>query len=522
MPITFDCEGCGKFYTVPDELAGRTARCKQCSTSMVIPKPAAKRSAIQEGGVRARPVPPRGPTATTKKSRPSAPAPDEEEELVGAEVIEDDEPAPLRPRKARADRPAPKKTGEEIVAAEVIEDDEPAPAAPKKKNPAPADEADPFAFTEEESARKARRPAPRLEAGADDEEEESPPPKSRKRAAPVEAEDEEETPPPPRKRRKKVRKSSALVWVIGGLAVGLLLLSVAGAAVYFLFMGSSGSVDDDARFFPDNCAVVASVRMKDLCDSTAFKEVEQIAPGSNRMRPEFETEFGMPPEAIRQLVIAFAVQDKDAPVMILHANRDVTADAFKAKLRGNFDQLAVGSYTIYQNPSKAFCLIDSRTAVLAPPAVLQAILKRDKKAVLPAGLQEGLQSVSLSRTAVIVADLKATRKPGSGGLMDIPLADKFMDPVEVLAIQVDVGSDVNLDATAICRDAAAADDARKLIEGGLVAAKSQPGLPAELAEILGAVKVSTSGKKLTGNLRFKPSRLTKGFLPGQPNPRPKK
>jgi hypothetical protein len=504
MPITFDCEGCGKFYTVPDELAGRTARCKQCGTSMVIPKPA-------------------------KKSRPAAPPPDEEEELVGAEVIGDDEPAPTPPKKLRPDRPPPKKVvqaGEEIVGAEVIEDDEPAPAAPRKKSPAAApteEDANPFAFMGEEPARKARRPAPRPEAEADGEEEESPPSKSRKSAAPVEAEDEEEAPPPPRKRRKKVRKSSALVWIIGGLAAGLLLLSVAGAAVYFLVVGSSGSVDDDARFFPDNCAVFASVRMKDLCDSTAFKEVEQIAPGSNRM--QFETEFGMPPEAIRQLVVAIAVQDKDAPVMILHANRDISADGFKSKLRGNFDQMAVGSYTIYQNPSKAFCLIDSRTVVLAPPAVLQAILKRDKKAALSPGLQEGLQSVSLSRTAVIVADLKATRKPGSGGLMDIPLADKFVDPVEVLAIQVDVGSDVNLEATAICRDATAADDARKLIEGGLVAAKSQPGLPTELAEILGAVKVSTSGKKLTGNLRFKPSRLTKGFLPGQPNPqgiRPKK
>lgn len=35
--IEFRCSGCGKAYSVPDNLAGRTARCKQCQTSLVVP-----------------------------------------------------------------------------------------------------------------------------------------------------------------------------------------------------------------------------------------------------------------------------------------------------------------------------------------------------------------------------------------------------------------------------------------------------------------------------------------------------
>lgn len=37
MAITFECEGCGKLYTLRDELAGKTGQCKQCGQKMTIP-----------------------------------------------------------------------------------------------------------------------------------------------------------------------------------------------------------------------------------------------------------------------------------------------------------------------------------------------------------------------------------------------------------------------------------------------------------------------------------------------------
>jgi dienelactone hydrolase len=37
MAISFECEGCGKEYTVRDELAGKTGQCKQCGHQMTIP-----------------------------------------------------------------------------------------------------------------------------------------------------------------------------------------------------------------------------------------------------------------------------------------------------------------------------------------------------------------------------------------------------------------------------------------------------------------------------------------------------
>jgi dienelactone hydrolase len=37
MAISFECEGCGKAYTVGDELGGKTGQCKQCGQRMTIP-----------------------------------------------------------------------------------------------------------------------------------------------------------------------------------------------------------------------------------------------------------------------------------------------------------------------------------------------------------------------------------------------------------------------------------------------------------------------------------------------------
>jgi hypothetical protein len=41
MPITFNCPGCAKQFKVPDEMAGRSSRCTQCGTPLVVPSPAA-------------------------------------------------------------------------------------------------------------------------------------------------------------------------------------------------------------------------------------------------------------------------------------------------------------------------------------------------------------------------------------------------------------------------------------------------------------------------------------------------
>src|SRR6476620_9706678 len=39
--ITFTCAGCGRSFTVPDEFAGRKAKCKSCGAPVEVPATAA-------------------------------------------------------------------------------------------------------------------------------------------------------------------------------------------------------------------------------------------------------------------------------------------------------------------------------------------------------------------------------------------------------------------------------------------------------------------------------------------------
>src|SRR5271156_2633543 len=113
MPITFDCAGCGKFYTVSDILAGRSGRCKQCGTPNVIPKLELKPAAGADAPA-ARAVPPKVAASPAKKLQPAATTPGEEEEIIGAEIVED-EPAP-RPETVTEEVPRKKsraQSGEE-------------------------------------------------------------------------------------------------------------------------------------------------------------------------------------------------------------------------------------------------------------------------------------------------------------------------------------------------------------------------------------------------------------------------
>ena len=52
MPIAFEC-GCGKSYSVPDDLAGRKTKCTACGVSLVVPSANAPEANIEDDAFRA-------------------------------------------------------------------------------------------------------------------------------------------------------------------------------------------------------------------------------------------------------------------------------------------------------------------------------------------------------------------------------------------------------------------------------------------------------------------------------------
>ena len=81
--IAFACPGCQATFKLPDEMAGKSARCSKCNQRFTVP--GSKPKAVAVSAPAPKPMPPK------KVAPPAMPA------VMEAEVI--DEPAP--PRRAR-------------------------------------------------------------------------------------------------------------------------------------------------------------------------------------------------------------------------------------------------------------------------------------------------------------------------------------------------------------------------------------------------------------------------------------
>lgn len=551
MSITFDCEGCGKFYTVPDEVAGRTARCKLCGTSNVIPtpKPKAKPAVEQKSAARAsdntKPVPrPRVPAPPKKEEEEivgadvvdeDEPAPppkkprqvpppvrkkvEEEEEIVGAEVVEDDEPAPP-PRKPRQTAPPKKKVedDEEVVGAEVVEDDEPAPAPPpKKKRLAPpqaeespaetnpfafgaASESNPFAFDQDVPAKKVKKkPVPEPEA---EEEAEAPrkKPAPKPRQEPVDEEaDEEEEAPAAKKLGKKQKKSSArLYWIIGGSAAAVLLLLVGAAAVYFLPSRGAETEDIDL-YLPDNCLMISFVRLSDVLKSDVYDRYQKSLSGPDDMVGKIEQRLGVPASAVKQAVIPMRFDKKGFRVMeIVKANRSLSAEAIKSHMAGDWQEEKVGNYTVHVKGPDAFCIVQKDMVVHAATEELRSILERGRKAQKSDALKKCLDEADLSKTKVHVfatGDLNtpelAETLRDSGGFLS-----KNVGEIEGVIEQFAVAGDVRVQFTYLCKEAKNTEMLKKLHDEEVAETKKAPGLSKGQRASLERIRTSISGKKL--------------------------
>lgn len=290
--------------------------------------------------------------------------------------------------------------------------------------------------------------------------------------------------------------------LVAGIAIAALLVVVAGGAAAFWLFGSSGA--ESMKFLPNNPNFVVSVKVDDLMASDSWKELEKTMPNFKKGTEDMEKETGLTPAAIAHVLMGGQGEGKEEPVVVVRTKKQVTASDLLAKIKnGKYTEVKVNKYAMQQGEQssyskiapKAFCVVDAKLVVYGRADTLRAILERDKKPELSSGLQTALKETDLTKPIAFAVDFKdimakANRRPSKDPL------SQGMGMVEALAGQATFNPD-RITATALCKDAEAADNLRKLIEGGLVAAKMQPGLPKEFTSGLESVKVTSSGSKLT-------------------------
>ena len=114
--IVFNCPACQKKYKVPDDYAGKKAKCKQCETTMEVPFPAVEAEVVEAAPapqITSQPVPV-PPTPVPAQPVPAQPVPPRakpvqpvaakfaEDEIVSAEVVQAKVVERPRPQPSRA------------------------------------------------------------------------------------------------------------------------------------------------------------------------------------------------------------------------------------------------------------------------------------------------------------------------------------------------------------------------------------------------------------------------------------
>jgi hypothetical protein len=321
------------------------------------------------------------------------------------------------------------------------------------------------------------------------------------------------------------RPSRTWLYVLAGCGtasvLGLLLLVAAGGVVaWWYFSTSASGVAEAQKYLPDNCQFLVSLRMDRIEASKAYKDLKDAFP--NLSQAEANGRYPVLRRAGADLTVmggaSLATPDF---VTVTKTRKPITANDLLADNKGSaYKEVKVGRYTLYQGAQDAFCLPDGRTVVIGQPDTLRRALERGKAAPLSPGLQAAMNHTDFSKTAAWAVSFKESR-PQQGGVPGLPqlgLPENNLFSADGLAGYADIGSDIRIVFTVLCKDAAAAEDTRKLIDGGVVAVKRAGRLSPEALEMIDGLKLSTSGNNLTGDLTLKTPALIKVMKQQNPGP----
>jgi hypothetical protein len=326
--------------------------------------------------------------------------------------------------------------------------------------------------------------------------------------APDVADDEqeaaEEKAPRPRKGKKK-RGNRTMLFVGLGCGALLLLCMGLGGTGAFLWWYLSSPIGEEMTYMPNNCEVIASIRLDQLLASDAYKQVEKEVPMLKQAVSggEAEKEIGLQISNVERIVVGGQLGGGGQPVVAVRLKQAVKAEDLTGKIKGkSFTSAKVGSYTLYETPGgngDGFCVAKPKLIVFGPAKSLREVLQRNKKPDLSPKLSTAMKEADFSKTIVVAA---AAPKQGAGkpaNIGGLPIGGNPFagdDDVDGVVVQVKVATDVSITLVAICKDSATATVAKRKIDEGLTKAKAMPNIPPEIGKALD-VKSSVSGRKVT-------------------------
>jgi len=325
-------------------------------------------------------------------------------------------------------------------------------------------------------------------------------------------------------------QSKTWIYVTAGVAVLLVAGLVAGA---FYFLGGGGGVaatNEAITYLPDDCHVVAVLRVAQANKSNAFKELKALSkdvPGANALPTDIEKQaekMGLALDNIEQVTLGMSFTNVDIanptaqkPIFVVRTREPIKADEIKAKLKEQkFTEAQASGRALSENLDldMAVCIIDPNTIVAGPagPAI-RKVLERNGKPKLGETMQFALKEMGAPKTIGLAVSLKeALGRPDVKELAKRnEQAAKYIGDLDAAVLQLTLGNDIDINLTVFCKSADTAKELNDLVNGLLALLKIGAGkdMPPDLAELLNALSITADGPKLQAVLALKTATLVK-------------
>ena len=300
------------------------------------------------------------------------------------------------------------------------------------------------------------------------------------------------------------------------------------------------------NYLPDGTTMLISVHFQEVHDSPLYQNLKKDLPDFSNGEEGFAAESGVAPENIAQVTMAGNIAGKGEegqPTIIIQARSAVAADKIRETMKPQryqkdfkIDEVTVGQYTIYDpsfhfqfEPPGAKAFHGEAFVVVQDNIVLESrnieglkkILQRGKPAELSETMQSLLKDADASKTLVYVIDLKAV----AGDDEFVKNLQREFGPLlgnngdllkglDSLALDGSLkGDDGVLRAALVCKDAATAADAKKVVDGAQdmlrKIIKASPRAPQDLAESVDSLALTVDGAKIKADGKVKVGSLVK-------------
>lgn len=282
----------------------------------------------------------------------------------------------------------------------------------------------------------------------------------------------------------------------------------------------------ESHFFPDGTAVIASLNFESALGSKLYDKVKEEAAKMGQS-PEKLFDMEMKPILGLQLtaisrITAAAVTEQEL-IQVIQPRNPVTIDQIKINKMGDYKEVKMGRFTLYEGAKDAYCLAEDRMLVVGPPALMKKVLERNKPAQLKPELEVAYRQINPAKTtglAFLPQDaLKEIAKavPGGAALGKVPgLAE-----AQGFVFQLDLAKGLEIAATVQCKDAGGATELQKIVESGIAAEKKkqeqiqkESEVPEEVMrakkteELLGQIKSAVEGVNFTLSLALNDEMVT--------------